>query len=183
MPRGDDSGSLGAFLPVYDVIEFHEIIVPCSPSAAYQAMEQVRLSDSRIISALTRMRGLGAPRGTLLDGLRARFSVLKEEPGHELVLGIVGQFWRLRGNVCEIDAAAFVEFHQIGFAKSAWNIMFEEVEGHGTRISTETRVQCLDAASRMKFRVYWTFVAPFSGLIRKEMLRLIERRVTKERFS
>jgi hypothetical protein len=42
-------------------------------------------------------------------------------------------------------------------------------------LSTETRVACGDAASRAKFRVYWTFVRPFSGLIRIVMLRAVRR--------
>jgi hypothetical protein len=173
-------GSLDDFLPAYDVSEHHDLFVRASPDAAYQAMEQVRLSDSRVVSALLRMRGLGASRRTLAADIRSRFLVLKEEPGREVVFGIVGQFWRLRGNLCDVEAGGFAAFQRPGFAKSAWNLVFTEEAG-GTRVSTETRVQCFGAASRLKFRAYWVLIGPFSGLIRMEMLRLIKRRAEGER--
>ena len=43
----------------------------------------------------------------------------------------------------------------------------------GTRLSTETRVRCSEDASRRRFRLYWAVIAPFSGLIRREVLRTI----------
>ena len=167
-------GSLDVFLPAYDVSEFHEVLIKASPQAVYAAMERVSLSDSPIVSALTRLRGLGASRTTLLAGVRSMFLTLKEDPGRELVFGVVGQFWRFRGNLHEIDAADFASFEKPGFAKSAWNFAFTE-EGGGTHLSTETRVQCFGAPSRLKFRAYWTLVGPFSAWIRVEMLRLIKR--------
>jgi len=138
-------------------------------------MEQTRLSDSWIVSALTRLRGLKASRRTFAADIRSRFLVLKDDPGREVVFGIVGQFWRMRGNLRDVDVAAFATFAKSGFAKSVWNFVFT-AEAGGTRISTETRVQCFGPASRVRFRTYWTLVGPFSGLIRKEMLRLIKRR-------
>jgi hypothetical protein len=168
-------GSLDAFLPAYDVSEYHQVFVNASPAAAYAALQQVRLSDSRLVSVLLRMRGLGAPRGTLAEGLRARFLVLKEDPGREIVFGVVGRFWRSRGTACDVEADEFASFQETGSAKSAWNVVFTGVAG-GTRVSTETRVQCFGAASRAKFRAYWLVIGTFSGLIRMEMLRLIKRR-------
>ena len=44
-----------------------------------------------------------------------------------------------------------------------------------TLLATETRVLCLDTASRRRFRLYWTLIGPFSGLIRKDILRSIKR--------
>jgi hypothetical protein len=174
------SGSLGAFLPEYDVSEYHDLFVNASPAAAYAAMERVRLSDSPVISMLLRIRGLGASRRTLAEDVRSRFTVLKDDPGREIVFGVVGQFWRLRGTSCDFEAAEFAVFHQPGCAKSAWNVAFTEEAG-GTRVSTETRVQCFGAVARLKFRAYWTLIGLFSGLIRIEMLRLIKRRAEAER--
>jgi hypothetical protein len=42
-------------------------------------------------------------------------------------------------------------------------------------LATETRVLCLDDSSRRKFKLYWTLIAPFSGLIRNEALRVVKR--------
>jgi hypothetical protein len=43
-----------------------------------------------------------------------------------------------------------------------------------TRLATETRVLCLDDESRRRFRLYWLFIGPFSGLIRRKILRSIK---------
>ena len=34
---------------------------------------------------------------------------------------------------------------------------------------------CLDPASRRAFGIYWLFVRPFSGLVRREVLRVVKR--------
>jgi hypothetical protein len=36
---------------------------------------------------------------------------------------------------------------------------------------------CLDESSRRRFRRYWLFIRPFSGLIRMEMLRVIRQQI------
>jgi len=57
-----------------------------------------------------------------------------------------------------------------GTAKAAWNFTVKPCADGTTELRTETRVLCADAATRRRFRTYWTLVAPFSGLIRREML-------------
>jgi hypothetical protein len=52
-----------------------------------------------------------------------------------------------------------------------------------TELSTETRVQCADAATRRRFRVYWAIVGPASGWIRREILRLIRRTAERSQVS
>jgi hypothetical protein len=63
-----------------------------------------------------------------------------------------------------------------GYAKAAWNFLLSPQADGGTRLVTETRVYCLDNASRRLFRRYWFFIKPFSGWIRKEALRAIKRK-------
>ncbi|TMB67768.1 MAG: hypothetical protein E6J43_07850, partial [Chloroflexi bacterium] len=46
--------------------------------------------------------------------------------------------------------------------------------GPGTRLFTETRVRCLGVPSRRWFRLYWLVIRPFSGLLRRSMLRGIK---------
>lgn len=72
-----------------------------------------------------------------------------------------------------MDASGFRTFDRPGYAKAAWNFSLSEQENGTTRLATETRVLCLDDVSRRRFRLYWAFVGPFSGLIRREMLRSI----------
>ena len=115
-------------------------------------------------------------RGTLPESLaRFGFTPLGEDPGREVVFGLVGRFWRPKGDLCTVSAGEFLDFRQPGFAKAAWNLLVEEGGPGVTRLSTETRVLCFGDAARRKFVVYWRVVEPFSGLIRWSLLRGVRR--------
>jgi hypothetical protein len=102
---------------------------------------------------------------------------LGENAPDEIALGVIGQFWKLSGGrFCE-DAAAFDAFDQPGYAKAVWNFSLVDVGQNVTRLATETRVVCSDRSSRFRFRLYWTLIGPFSGLIRREVLRTIRAKV------
>lgn len=60
-----------------------------------------------------------------------------------------------------------------GLPQSLMN--FGTISDHQTLLSTETRVLCLSERAKKRFRPYWIVIAPFSGIIRKQMLRLIEK--------
>jgi hypothetical protein len=108
------------------------------------------------------------------------FVPLAEEPGREIVLGVVGRFWTLRGGSSGVVATPedFLAFETPGYAKAAINFLVER-EGAGSRIRTETRVATTDPASRRSFRRYWLVVRPGSGLIRREWLRAAKRRLER----
>ena len=61
------------------------------------------------------------------------------------------------------------------FAKAVWNFSVDG-KGNESLLTTETRVRCLDDASRKSFGFYWTFIQPFSGLIRREMLKIVKKK-------
>jgi hypothetical protein len=63
-------------------------------------------------------------------------------------------------------------------ARGVWNFGVSEIGTGKTLLETETRVTCGDVASRRKFRLYWLLVRPFSGLIRRLMLRAIRKHLT-----
>jgi hypothetical protein len=100
--------------------------------------------------------------------------VLDEDPGRELVLGVVGRFWRPRGGVRRIDPTEFVTFDEPGLAKAAWNFRLIPDGGERTFVTTETRVRVPDEASRKKFMLYWAAIGPFSGVVRRQALALIK---------
>ncbi|MEQ1645742.1 MAG: hypothetical protein ABL959_19990 [Pyrinomonadaceae bacterium] len=74
-----------------------------------------------------------------------------------------------------MNADNFKAFDKTGYAKAVWNFSLDP-DGDATRLTTETRIKCLDDGSRRSFGFYWTFVQPFSGIIRMEMLRAIKRK-------
>jgi hypothetical protein len=110
--------------------------------------------------------------------LERGFVLLGERPERELALGVVGRFWTPAGARLTLDAAGFRAFVAPGYAKAVWDFRLTPEVG-GTRLSTETRINCTDAASRRRFRLYWRIVGPFSGLIRIALLRAVAREATR----
>jgi hypothetical protein len=172
------------FLPEYDVVEHHEMTVDAPVERAYRAVKELDLARSPIVLALLFARGLphlftGAVKPKRRLGLdeivESGFVVLGEEPGRELVLGIVGKFWQLGSGVHRIEADEFTGFDAPGFAKAAWNFLVSERAGGGSTVMTETRVACTDEDARRKFSRYWWLIGRFSALIRRVMLRHIKR--------
>jgi hypothetical protein len=158
-------------MPEYDVAEVHATDVHATPAVLWPVVRSLDLSGSRIIRVLFALRGL--PQASLrLDGMhRVGFRVLEDAPAGELVLGLIGRFWRLGERPLAFDPATFRAWLEPGFAKAAWNFTLEPLDGGTTRLRTETRVQCTDAASRRAFLRYWRLIRPFSGVIRRETLR------------
>jgi hypothetical protein len=172
-------------LPRYDAVERHQIEILAPAHIIYEAVRELDLSDSRVVRLLFRLREMpGVFRSkrrdtrrlglTLRDLVASGFIVLGERPNEEIVLGLVGRFWTAGGHIKRMDAQAFNAFASPGFAKAAWNFSLGKDEDGVTELATETRVLCLDNASRRKFKLYWTFIAPFSGIIRKEALRVVK---------
>jgi hypothetical protein len=172
-------------MPVCDVSEYHETTVHAPIEKVYAALRTANLGDSPIIRLLLRLRELpamlttGSHKRNLklnLDAIiKGGFVLLGENPPNEIALGIVGRFWTLSGSRCRVNAEEFIAFDLPGYAKAVWNFSLVEESAELTRLATETRVRCLDDASRWRFRLYWALIAPFSGLIRREALRTIRR--------
>jgi len=177
------------FLPRSDVTERHQIDIHASLAEVYAAVRNLDLSGSALIRWLFLLRGFPAalfsrhkssgPGLTLNGLLKNGFILLGETPQQEILLGLVGKFWTSSGCLQRLDAAGFQNFAAPGFARAVWNFSFAPQSNGRTKLCTETRVLCTDAASRRRFRFYWLFIRPFSGLIRMEALRAIKRRAEK----
>ncbi|HLF84810.1 MAG TPA: hypothetical protein VI837_11595 [Blastocatellia bacterium] len=173
------------FMPACDVSEYHETTVRASIEKVYDALRTADLGGSPIVRLLLRLRALpaifttGGHKRNLklnLDAImKGGFVLLGENPPNEIALGLVGRFWTLTGTLRRVSAGEFGSFDRPGYAKAVWNFSLVEESAEVTRLATETRVRCLDDASRRRFRVYWALIAPFSGLIRREALRMIRR--------
>lgn len=168
------------FLPVYDTSEQHQVIVNAEAPRAYQAVRELDLSRSVVIRMLFAIRGLPRRRPLHLDQMvKAGFVILGEQSGTEIVLGVTGRFWRLRGGLRRLGPDEFATFSEPGYARAAWNFRVEPVAGGRSTVSTETRVATTDPASGRAFRRYWVLVAPLSALIRRRALALIRERAER----
>jgi len=96
--------------------------------------------------------------------------VLAEQPGREIVLGSVTQPWLAAPVFRSISANEFRGFAEPGYVKIAWTLRADPVSASSSIFHTETRVCTTDSEARMRFRRYWSFVAPGVELIRLVML-------------
>jgi hypothetical protein len=172
------------FLPEYDEFEHHETAVDAPADRAYRAVKEIDLARSPIVLALLFARGLphlftGAVKPKLRlrleDVLESGFVALAEEPGRELVLGIVGKFWRPGSGVRRIEPSEFTAFDEPGYSKAVWNFLVTDRGAGGSTVVTETRVASTDADARRNFGWYWRLIGPFSALIRRTVLGQIKR--------
>ncbi len=185
------------FVPAPDASETHRIRIAATPAEVYGALLRTDFGASWIVKGLLGLRALpGAISGRRrlerpaerararldLDAIiAAGFGKLAEEPSREIVLGVVGRFWRPTGNLAPFRRKIFDGAPPAGFAVAAWNFRVEAAGAGATILRTETRILCGDPASRRKFRIYWLLVRPFSGWIRRRMLCAVRREVGRFR--
>jgi hypothetical protein len=172
-------------MPVYDVYDRHETRVAAAAEEAYTALRSFDLSRSRIVRGLfavrtlpSRLRGnaSGAPQGPFLEQALALGWVLFEErPGQELIAGTVTQPWAPVVKFRGVPRDQFAAFTEPGYAKIIWVISAHPAGPARSVLSTETRVQTTDPASRRKFRGYWLVFGAGIRLIRFLALRSIKR--------
>jgi len=166
------------FVPEYDFHERHQTFVAAPKEAVRRAVEGWRPDSSLVWRWLVRLRGLGSPKGTLRQWGEDNGFLRLAETDDEVVYGQVGRFWSPNERAAMVSPRTVEEFRSITdlrYAVAAMNILGEpDGSGRGTRLLTETRVRCLGAPSRRRFRLYWLIIRPFSGLLRRAMLRGIK---------
>ena len=180
---------IDGWMPEFEVVERHSTGARASPERVWRAVRTLDLAHSPVIRLLFALRSLpgilaGRERrrslGVTMDGLmRSGFVLLQEREKEEIVLGLIGRFWRPTGGIVRVTEEEFRAFDSPGYAVATWNFTLEPEDG-GVRLATETRVRCPDEASRRSFRRYWRLVGPFSALTRREMLRTLRKAAEAE---
>ena len=174
------------------VRERHSLRVAAAPSTVYKCLWTADFGGP-IASALLGVRALPSVLSrwfsptersearaathsalTLRRFLAAGFAQLDAVPDDELVLGLTGRFWTPTGGLITTESSSFREGPPKGYAQAAWNFRIIADGAGGSELLTETRVRVAEDARR-SFLAYWTIVRPFSGLLRRLMLRDIRR--------
>ena len=179
---------LDQFLPEYHFSEKHALEVQAEPARVFAAVKRVDMNRSAVIKGLFFLRGLPhrlrgkarlTGRGTLtFDDLAGMgFIRLVDTLPDEMVLGLVGQFWKPAAKLCAVPPDKFRDFDIPGYCKAVWNIEARPTTSGRTRLATTTRIYCPGAGTRRLFTLYWMLIRPFSGLIRELLLRTIRREV------
>jgi hypothetical protein len=184
--------TLDRFLPGYRHNEVHETVIAASPERVLQAVEELTVKEMPLTVILMGLRTLparllgrpvqarGAERPVLEVARRGGFLLLSREP-REVVLGVVGQFWKLAADVVRLSSPEeFLAFSGEGYAKAAVNFSLHEEGGGRVRLRTETRILPLGKAAARRFGLYWFFVHPGSAVIRRAWLRAIRRRAERQ---
>ena len=175
-------------LPEYEFSERHHVHVAAPPDRALAAARDATPAEMTLLRTLFALRSLPArltrrgrlpadPGRSLLAQMVEFGFVVVAEKEHEVVLGFVGQPWRLAGGSMPRlgTAREWLDFDERGYVKAAMSF-WAVPEGPGARLVTETRIHATDPVSGRRFARYWRLIRPGSGLIRRSWLRAVERR-------
>jgi hypothetical protein len=155
LPPSAPTTLLDSIMPAYEVQEVHSTHVDAPPAAAFAAILAVTPGETALARPFLWVRTLPARMsgGRRMDDAvwdRPFLSVpdtaiLGRTPDREIVVGLIGKFWRLRdgARVPVRSREQFVAFDRPGFAVSTLSVHVEPEAG-GCRVTTITRVRTTD---------------------------------------
>jgi hypothetical protein len=179
-PAADEEDPLlDRFLPVYEIVERHDIRVAAPAAVTLDVARDTDLQASPVVRAIIRAREviLGAtpddrrgPHGLLAETQSLGWGVLAEVPGREVVMGAVTRPWEANVTFRALPPEQFAAFNEPGYVKIAWTIRADQLTASQSVFRTETRAIATDAYARIRFRRYWSFLSPGIIVIRWALL-------------
>lgn len=176
-------------LPEYQINEVHTIEIQASIRDVYRAiLDSPFIMGSLIFRILLGLRELPSklfgkgeeifPKESmnLTDFLeKSNFVLLEKKENEELVFGLIGRFWNIiHTNLQTISGLdEFNEFDAPEYGKAVMNFYLEQLQDR-VKLYTETRVYFSNDTCLNRFKIYWFFIGPFSGLIRRIFLKRIK---------
>jgi hypothetical protein len=173
---------LDRFMPIYEVVERHQIRVNAPPAFTLAAAREQDI-QTPIARAIFKARELilGArppdrppSRGLLAQVLALGWGVLAEVEDREVVVGAVTKPWEPDVIFRALPPDEFAAFADPGYVKIVWTLRADPVGDRESVFRTETRAVATDATARAKFRRYWAFFSPGINLIRHASLRPVK---------
>ncbi len=182
-------------LPAFDVGDDHRVHIAAEPARVYAAFPALDFTRSRVVRTLFAIRSLpsrlrgrtpesplkSGPQPILPSMLALGWRVLEEIPGRELVAGAVTRPWAPEVRFRGLAAPDFAAFAEPGFTKIAWNFAVRPAARGGTVASAQTRVLCMDATARRRFRRYWLVFGVGIRWIHRALLHLLKRELEGNR--
>ncbi len=168
-------------LPEYDVSDEVATVVAADPRAVWRALLDAdllaagrRVPLAGVLGALRMLPELashilhGERPPSAPDSMRLRdmaelpvadggWVLLAERQDQEIVLGLVGKFWRPVIEFAEVSAEGFTQFSEPGFAKTIYDLRVRPLGDGRTLLSGLMRTTTTDERARRWFRRYWTF--------------------------
>ncbi|MEU4228428.1 hypothetical protein AB0F17_29385 [Nonomuraea sp. NPDC026600] len=168
------------FIPHPDTAERHSIVINASRDRVWQALTHLDPQDIRLAKPLFAVRRLfSRPSGDRQKQTAPTFTPLAVDPMREIVLGTIGQWWRLgraEHTPAIGDADDFRAFDRPGYAKGTFSFLLDDAGPGRIRLVTETRVLATSPDARRAFRRYWILIRLGSGLIRRIILAAVRAR-------
>jgi hypothetical protein len=162
------------------------VIVNARAATTFDAIRGTDFADSRVVMALSRLRGLpdrlirrlrGLPAppamatATLDDLIAADYwLVLEDRPPVELALGL--SMWDRRTQT-EGNSMAHFLHPGPGAVRVGWAFTVAPIDDERTLLVTETRTQAADEKARRRFRLYWRLISRFADVTRLLALKAI----------
>lgn len=167
-------------LPVYDVSDGVAVLVKADARTAWSALMEVDLIEvgrrRPLVGVLGALRALPEIVSHVLHGetppkppkrMRLRdmpeipageggWILLGEIPEQEIVLGLVGKFWRPVIEFKQVSAEEFRDFREAGYAKTIYALSVRSLS-EGALLSGVMRTATTDDRARRWFMRYWTF--------------------------
>ncbi len=176
---GEDDPLLDRFLPVYEIVERHQIRVAAPAAVTLDVARDADLQASPVVRTIIRAREviLGAtpgdrrsPSGLLAEMQSLGWGVLADVPGREVVVGAVTRPWEANVTFRALPPDQFAAFKEPGYVKIAWTIRADPITASESVFRTETRAVATDPSARIRFRRYWSFLSPGIIVIRWALL-------------
>jgi hypothetical protein len=175
---------LDRFMPAYEVVERHHILVGAPAAVTMIAAREQDLLQLPVVRAIFKAREVALratpddrprPRGILSATQALGWGILAEVPDREVIVGAVTKPWEPNVTFCALAPDEFAAFSQPGFVKIVWTLRADPIDDETSIFRTETRALATDAAARAQFRRYWAFALPGIALIRWLSLRPLKR--------
>jgi hypothetical protein len=195
-PASGEDADLDRVMPLYDVVERHQIDVAAPADVTFAVACGQDLMALPVVRSIFKARELilGSepdtgvrPQGLLALTTSIGWGVLAEAPGREVVMGAVTQPWKADVVFRSLPPDQFAAFNEPGYVKIVWTLRADPIGAHASIFRTETRAVATDAFARAKFRRYWAFLSPGIILIRRALLRPLkaeaERRFPPNRIA
>ena len=172
--------TLDDLLPVYDVDDEVAVTVAAPPGVVYDALMAADLIDvgrrRPLVGVLGGLRMLPDLVARILRGERPApmpqtlrlgdlagqpvaeggWSLLAEEPGAWIALGLVGRFWKPVIEWADVPAERFAAFDEPGWAKTVYALGVRPLPDGRTLLTGTMRTATTDERARRWFRRYWT---------------------------
>ena len=169
------------FLPVFDVSDQLAVVVDAPSARVWTALMEVDLIDvgrrRPLVGVLGALRSLPELVAQLLHGERPSapperltlrgttelprdaggWVLLGERDGEEIALGLVGKLWRPRIEYARVEADAFRDFAEPGYAKTVYALGVSPLADGRTLLWAVMRTGTTDDSASQWFRRYWTY--------------------------